>query len=831
MSSNVLELNFIANARLKDIVGRGLIYNDNIALIELIKNARDANSGKVELIFNNAYKEGEVSQIIIRDFGKGMSLEDIETKWLNIAYSSKRNKLKDDGKAYAGNKGVGRFSCDRLGKKLNLYTITKDSNGYHLSINWEDYEVDDPNIKISDKKINVFTKTKDELREVFGAAFTSGTVLVISDLRHIWEYNKLDKLKKELEKFVVCPTDQMSVGDFDVYIKTNYLNNKDQEKIDGLVENKIFSELGFRTTSIESSIPKDGKTIETTLRHDGNEIFTVIEKNPYSRLKNIKSKLYYLNQASKSFFTKKTGYRHLDYGSVLMFLNGFRIFPYGEPGDDWLDLDKRKAQGYNRYLGTRELVGYVSVEDCEDLFIQVSAREGLVTNEAFIQLKEIYDLNIINQPGFISKSMRKLEKFVVEGLDWDKVPGAKKTESFEGINPTEIQFKDRDEEILNVLSSVIYLGIKKEDVISIRINSEYLQKLAQKEIEAYEKFYKEIKSKINDSSLTELLENTKDIAKAFNEQQKKLKEAEEERILAEQKAAEEEEKRHKAEAERTHAEQKADEEEEKRRKAEKEKEKEKEERKKAETAKAEAEAEREKAEEELEVEKRRSNFLEELADPKKTLDALITHIIKQVSGGIEKDIKATLADYYEDENHLSKKDLIETFEKAVLDISVIKQASTMAPKANFNIKQASYEADLYSFIEDYIKEFAKKNNKWGIKIEFSNERQLERHTVFNPSKIAVFIVNILDNADKHNAKKLKIFCHEKGIDFKNDGESLTPKINNKEFFKSGITTTYGSGLGLYHCKIIAEELNTKLSIHNNESEPGITLKMEFKNED
>jgi len=831
MKSEVLKLNFVANARLKDIVGRGLIYNDNIALIELIKNARDADSGRVELFFNNANAEDGSSQIIIRDFGKGMSLVDIENKWLNIAYSSKRNRLKEDGKAYAGNKGVGRFSCDRLGKKLDLYTIQKDAMGHHLSVNWEDYEVNDPNIQISDKVINVHTKAKDELNEFFGTtSFTQGTVLVISNLRNSWDYTKLKKLKKELEKFVVCPTDQMSVGDFDVTIKTNYLEDKYQKQIDGLVENKIFSELEFRTTSIESSIASDGETIETTLKHDGNYIFTVIEKNPYSKLKNIKSKIYYLNQASKTFFSKKTGYRSVEYGSIFMFLNGFRVFPYGEPGDDWLDLDKRKVQGMYRNLGTRELVGYITVEDSSgDFFVPVSAREGLVMNDAFIQLKDRYSIPTINQPSFISKAMRKLEKFVVDGLDWDRIPDANPNYSFEGISPEEVKYKDRDKEILNVLSSVIYLGIKKDDVVDIKINIEYLQQLAQKQIKAFEKFCNEINSKINDSSLTELLENTKDIAKAFHEQQRKLREAEEERLRAEQKAAEEEEKRHKAEAEAAKekaAKEKAVEE---KTVAEAKAAKEKAAKEKVEEEKAEVEAAMEKVEEQLEVEKRRSNFLEELADPKKTLDALITHIIKQVSGGIEKDFKATLADYYENEKNVSKKDLIEIFEQAVLDISVIKQASTMAPKANFNIKQASYKADLYSFFDDYIKEFAKKNNKWGINIEFDNEMQLERQMVFNPSKIAVFIVNILDNANKHNANNLRIFCNEKGIGFKNDGQNLAHEIKNTEFFKPGITTTYGSGLGLYHCKIIAEELKANLFITNNLSESGITLTMEFAN--
>ena len=78
-------LNFIANARLKDIIGRGLINDDNIAIIGLIKNSGDAGTESVSINFH------ESDVLYISDFGEGMSMEDIKYKWLNIAYSERRN--------------------------------------------------------------------------------------------------------------------------------------------------------------------------------------------------------------------------------------------------------------------------------------------------------------------------------------------------------------------------------------------------------------------------------------------------------------------------------------------------------------------------------------------------------------------------------------------------------------------------------------------------------------------------------------------------------------------------------------------------------------------
>ena len=122
-------LQFKVSSALKDLVGKDLIRNENIAIFELVKNSYDAFATKVEITF-------EPERIIIADNGKGMSLEDLKEKWLFLAYSAKKDGSEDfesDEKQqsyrdqinrhYAGAKGVGRFSCDRLG--ANLIVITK----------------------------------------------------------------------------------------------------------------------------------------------------------------------------------------------------------------------------------------------------------------------------------------------------------------------------------------------------------------------------------------------------------------------------------------------------------------------------------------------------------------------------------------------------------------------------------------------------------------------------------------------------------------------------------------------------------------------------------
>ncbi len=50
------------------------------------------------------------------------------------------------------------------------------------------------------------------------------------------------------------------------------------------------------------------------------------------------------------------GMRSVEFGSVYLFINGFRIPPYGEIDNDSFGLEMRKGQGQRRYLGGREII-------------------------------------------------------------------------------------------------------------------------------------------------------------------------------------------------------------------------------------------------------------------------------------------------------------------------------------------------------------------------------------------------------------------------------------------------------------------------------------------
>lgn len=162
------------------------------------------------------------------------------------------------------------------------------------------------------------------------------------------------------------------------------------------------------------------------------EVYRYSVRNPFPKLKNIKTVIHYIDPLARSYFTRTVGITPVEYGSIFLFYNNFRISPYGNVKNDWLGLDQRKAQGRARYFGTRELFGRIDIIDKDNTFEVLSNREGLAQNQAFIDLvaydKEDKTTILIDEEdedresyGYITNIIRQLENFVVNGLEWNRL--------------------------------------------------------------------------------------------------------------------------------------------------------------------------------------------------------------------------------------------------------------------------------------------------------------------------------------------------------------------------------------------------------------------------
>jgi signal transduction histidine kinase len=862
------KLHFKTNIQLKSIIGKDLINDDNIAILELVKNSFDADAKKVEVQYLNlkgnddkviAGFSEKTSRLIIKDDGLGMDFEDIQNKWLNIAYSEKKSNNRQHNRMMAGAKGVGRFSCDRLGEYLNLYTKQKNSNGYLLlKIDWKKFEIDDNTKEIQSIDLDYETLTKTELANRNIEVFEQGVLLEIIKLRSNWvsetkdaknwNTDKLVNLKKYLEK-LINPNQAFEKNDFGIYLNVPEFieeNNKkeEHEKFIGKIENTIFEKLDFKTTSVESEIIEEGKVIFTTLKDKGQTIFWIKEKNIYfPQVNDSKITLYYLNPYSKAFFTKQTGIQSVNYGSVFLFINGFRIPPYGEVGDDWLGLDQRKNQGTARYIGLREIVGSVEILDRTNNFQIISSREGVVKNENYERLT-----NSKNNDSLFFKTFRRLEKYVVDGLSWDSSIYENKAPEFKAIERKIISGQIKEEELIFREDEVtkrrrIYESIhsiisaKADNVIELYINEDLiLDKIQEEKLNAEREFEQLISDfenkKIDGETLNRILQKkaveNKDLERQINDLSKyntndattkaiaelqlyKSTIEKQTKIIEDLKNQLENEKAEREKQQKLIEDLKSD------------KEKAEIKVKDAEIKIIEAEKETEKVreekkvvEEELISEQKKGAFQGALIGTDKERIIGLQHQIYHSSARINRSLDLLL-------KHLGPSTIDDKTSKYIkliaLEASKINSIANFVTKANFNLKASEIKEDLIEFIKGYINEiylFEDKIIKIEMKISFKDFTNQQFIKEFKPLEITTIVDNFISNAEKAGATELVFnFSQVENnleIDIVDNGKGIS-EDNVFKVFDLGYTTTNGSGIGLFQTyDIITNSLKGKILV-------------------
>ncbi|WP_194581963.1 ATP-binding protein, partial [Vibrio anguillarum] len=133
------------DAQLITELGERLVSRNHIGISELIKNAYDADSQTVDVSLTNASRYDLTnSELVIADKGLGMTFDIIEKNWMTIGTSNKRTNpfSKLYGRPVTGNKGIGRFACQRLAEQLELTTCAKTEQGFeHTTVlfDWDDF--------------------------------------------------------------------------------------------------------------------------------------------------------------------------------------------------------------------------------------------------------------------------------------------------------------------------------------------------------------------------------------------------------------------------------------------------------------------------------------------------------------------------------------------------------------------------------------------------------------------------------------------------------------------------------------------------------------------
>lgn len=762
------KLHFDVSTGLKRVLGRELITDDEVAIFELVKNSFDAGAATVHLYFGD-------SNIVIADNGSGMSYDDIRDKWLFVAYSSKRDSDPKDfrdvaaERHYAGSKGIGRFSSDRLGQTVTLQTRPKKEKLVHsLNIDWRRFERDDKEhfekIPVVYSEIPAFVLPK-ELRD-FGNKLTHGTIIEIARLRKTWNRAEILDLKSALSKlinpfegkhdvfsiFITAPAEVAE--DKQVTVRAQKKNERPlaRDIVNGRVGNFIFSALQEKTTYITVSI-KD-KFLHTTLVDRGELVYKIRESNPYPQLEeaSFRCEIYYLNQSAKATFARRTGVQSVQFGSVFLFRNGFRVYPVGEPDDDWFGFDRRKQQGFSRYLGTREIIGRVDVQGPDEDFQEASSRnQGLIETPAVRALHRAVNFHCL----------RRLEKYVVP-VSW-----ADKGEA----TADDLSRLLTDPGRARVSAAVANL-VDNDDVDLLAYSKKLIGLLNERSSEFESSLV----------SLRAIAAKTED--KAFLAQLSKAEKRFDELRKSEKKAREVADREREVARVAT---------------------------KRAQTAEAVADQ----ARSEADTERRRAHFLESIVNLDTATILNLHHQVTIYAVAVAQQIENLLSETA-DQKSVPRDFMLKAIEQMAFQNRKILAVTRFAAKANFKLDSGKIETDIAAFIADYIEQIARFSGSARTQVEVTNAHPglVMR---FNPIDVAIIVDNLISNARRARASRIKfeLSAFDKTgllIRASDNGQGIPSRADKKRIFEMGYTTTGGSGLGLYHVRQVLGEINGSIEI-------------------
>lgn len=401
-------LRFRPKARLLYLLGHELIADEIIALVELVKNCYDADATEVSVGLTDVMTKRR-GRIEIRDDGHGMPLEVVKQAWMEPARDNKRDesgerpRTRKFGRLPLGEKGVGRFSADKLGLHLELITRSCEfhpETGKAVSISKEEVVLIVEGRKFTEDSYLDEIEcewTRREPAEFLGEQH--GTLLRISDLREPWAEELVEKARLGLARL---SSPLREAEDFEIVFSSNEF-----PELSAKVENPL---LEMAPWLLEADIDENGMMSyfikgpesEDTGKRDlriGFDRFLPegVEKRDYRKpaCGPFKFKLYAFERDRKTWKEFGMDKPKLDLLNSLCGINiyrdNFRVMPYGEPGDDWLSFDRRRVLNPGKVLGNDRVIGYVEISSVTNPYLRDKTnREGLIEQgNAFADLREL----------------------------------------------------------------------------------------------------------------------------------------------------------------------------------------------------------------------------------------------------------------------------------------------------------------------------------------------------------------------------------------------------------------------------------------------------------
>ncbi|WP_157008899.1 ATP-binding protein [Agromyces laixinhei] len=403
------------SARLQRFLGRELIADPNLAVLEFVKNAYDAGASDVRVEFELA---SEPSTLIIADNGIGMDESSFRANWLRPGFSSKsadyegpdlrtranaEASRRSSDRSPAGEKGLGRLAAGRLGEVLKIYTRPAEGDPWlRVVFDWSTF--DDMNSLLEDIAIPF-----DYVSEAPSGSYKTGTTIEISGLSQHWSgripgrpspgrsRTRLGRLKQDLAFLI---RGEPGGRDFSILLDSDEYAEKDDIGIVDVDSASLDSAAYVYEFQIDDAADNDGDhkqvLISRTL-HRSLDVATksgrpVKEALPTSEIVSNSVKGVELTAGpvrGRFVYTpppaaKRAKEVDAALSGVLLYRDDVLVEPYGLGDDDWLGVEARKAsrQGHAA-IQPSTFSGEVRISrSANPELVDMSNRLGLIENQA-----------------------------------------------------------------------------------------------------------------------------------------------------------------------------------------------------------------------------------------------------------------------------------------------------------------------------------------------------------------------------------------------------------------------------------------------------------------
>lgn len=352
---------FTVDTKLFRELGELLVGRDSTALVELIKNSYDADATKVT-IFGASLGDQKNGSIVVEDDGIGMDVDDFERGFLRIAGRTKNTSDRRSPwfkRRFTGEKGVGRLAAHKLARSLEVISRKwmggrrdpvkgfPSSSGVRATIDWDHVEELETLAEVARSK----AVAAGALPQVELKGRAAGTRLILKKLRRAWTPRALDTFFGEVttltpssalasplptgliqEKSIipnVAMRDARREAGFEIEFKGEF----------SLREPDIAATADSATWVIEVDCDAENRTLGISVAPTKSTRKEFANAESFQIRRKLDAKLPSVGFQARIFQRQNTAWPNALAG-IKVYYEGFRVLPYGDPSDDWLDLDR-----------------------------------------------------------------------------------------------------------------------------------------------------------------------------------------------------------------------------------------------------------------------------------------------------------------------------------------------------------------------------------------------------------------------------------------------------------------------------------------------------------